>query len=248
MSLQNLQLEFADAIYSGNLQMESVLPVQNLHIYQNNVLTHLIQTLQNTYPLIEKLVGEDFFRICAKEYIKQYPSRSGNLNEYGEYFSDFLVKYEPVKELVYLTEVANFEWTCHILLTAASANRVDVNLLKKIAPEQYEQIHFTLHPASKIIKFYYPILRIIELCQSDIDDNIDLGEDGVNLLIIRRDLDIALIQLPSSDFTFLSSLADNMSLAAALDATLLVDPSFTLDNKLAEWVQERIITDFSSNH
>lgn len=131
MSLQNLQLEFADAIYSGNLQMESVLPVQNLHIYQNNVLTHLIQTLQNTYPLIEKLVGEDFFRICAKEYIKQYPSRSGNLNEYGEYFSDFLVKYEPVKELVYLTEVANFEWTCHILLTAASANRVDVNLLKK---------------------------------------------------------------------------------------------------------------------
>lgn len=91
-------------------------------------------------------------------------------------------------------------------------------------------------------------MRIIELCQSDIDDNIDLGEDGVNLLIIRRDLDIALIQLPSSDFTFLSSLADNMSLAAALDATLLVDPSFTLDNKLAEWVQERIITDFSSNH
>ena len=247
MSLQNLQLEFADAICSGHLQMESVLPVQNLRIYQNNVFSHLMQALQNTYPLIEKLVGADFFRICAKEYIKQYPSRSGNLNEYGEYFSDFLIKYEAVKELVYLSEVANFEWTCHVLLTTAPANLLNINLLKNLTPDQYAQINFTLHPASKIIKFYYPILRIIDLCQNDIDGNIDLGENGVNLLIIRRDLDITLIQLPLSDFTLLSSLADNMSLAAALDATLLVDPSFTLDNKLAQWVQERIITDCSLN-
>lgn len=244
MSLQNLQLEFAEAVCSGNLQIETVLPIQNLRIYQNNILKHLLKALQTTYPLIVKLVGEDFFQICAKEYIKQYPSRSGDLNDYGEYFSDFLVKYDPVKDLIYLAEVAQFEWICHLLLTAAQPPALDIDVLNKISPENYEQIRFVLHPASKIVKFYHPILRIIELCQKDIgDDVVELGDEGVNLLMIRRDLDISLIPLSEGDYIFLTSLAEGQSVAAALETTLQADPTFELDNKLANWVKDKLIVD-----
>lgn len=243
MLLQNLQLEFADAIVADEQDIDFILPVKNMRIYQNNVISTLTKALHNTYPLIVKLIGDDFFRLTAKEYIKRYPSRSGNLNDYGQYFSDFLVEYEPVKELIYLADVAQFEWTCHTLLSASTHSPFDATLLKNIAPEQYEHIHFYLHPASRVMKFYYPLLRIIDLCKGEINDTIDLGEEGVNILIIRLHEDISLIPLSESDYTFLSALQDNVSLAAALEATINIDPTFQLDEKLTAWIQDQTIVD-----
>ena len=243
MHLQNLQLEFAESLFANAPQLDCILPAQNIRLYQQNVMIHLIQALRTTYPLILRLVGDDFFQLTARAYIKQYPSRSGDVNEYGEYFSDFLAEYQPVKELIYLAEVAQFEWTCHLLLSASSHAPMDLDILKKLQPEQYEQIHFYLHPASKVMKFYYPILRIIELCAGNIDDTIDLSEEGVNLLIIRRDLDISLVPLAVGEFTFLAALQENKSLAEALTSAIEVDATFVLDEKLSGWIQDQAIVD-----
>lgn len=243
MSLQSLQLEFAEAINSGELHMESILPVQNMQIYQNNILINLLQTLHQTYPLVEKLVGKDFFHVAAKEYIRRYPSRSGNLYEYGEYFSDFLSEYGPVKELIYLAEVAQFEWLCHTLNIAGEHPGLDINILNRVAPEHYDQIYFVLHPACCIKKFYYPILRVVELCKSEIDEDLELGEEGIHLLIQRSDGELSFAALSPVDFAFLSSLAEGKSLAAALEEAHILDENFVLEKKLHEWVESRVIVD-----
>ena len=243
MQLQNLQLEFSEAIQSDDQSLDFILPPQNIRIYQYNVQAHLLQALRQTYPLVVKLVGDDFFRMTAKEYIKHYPSRSGDLHDYGQYFSDFLAEFQPVKDLIYLAEVAQLEWTCHALLIAGTHAPFDSALLNRVAPEHYDQIHFLLHPASYVKKFYYPLLRIIDLCKGDMDDTIDLGEGGVYLLMIRKELDINLISLSESEFTFLAALQENLSLAAALEAALQIDADFSLDKKLTEWIQEQIIVD-----
>lgn len=119
MSLQNLQAELAEAILANDPATTIVLPVEHLRIYQNNIESNLVKTLKNTYPLITKLLGDDFFQTTACHYIAYYPSRSGNLHDYGEYFSDFLAEHPPVKHLCYLAEVALFEWSCHTLFVAA---------------------------------------------------------------------------------------------------------------------------------
>lgn len=245
MLLQNLQLEFADALLTDEQHLDFILPSQNIRIYQNNVQANLLQALRSAYPLVVKLVGDDFFRVTAKEYIKRYPSRSGDLNEYGQYFSDFLAEYQPVKDLIYLADVAQFEWACHLLLFAGTHAPLNIDALKNLSPENYDLIHFVLHPASRIMKFYYPILRIIDLCKGDIsDDTIDIGEGGVNLLLFRQTLDIRLIPLSDSEFTFLNALQDNQSVANALEATLLIDPNFALGEKLTEWVREQVVVDY----
>src|SRR5579871_3882424 len=130
MLLQNLLAEFTEALLSDN-QTESVFqPAHNISIYQNNYFSQLTQSLQKTYPLITQLVGEDFFKQTAREYINRYPSCSGNLHEYGEYFSDFLAEYQPVSDLIYLPEVATFEWTCHTLYFASDHAAFDIALLE----------------------------------------------------------------------------------------------------------------------
>jgi hypothetical protein len=243
MMLQNFQSEFAEYLLSDDEYASLIQPEPNLAIYRNNMLSTLVNALQDIYPLVTKLVGSDFFRVAAKEYIRRYPSRSSNLHDYGEYFSDFLAEYQPVKTLIYLPEVAKFEWLCHTLSFAADHALFDIKLLENINPDQYSKLHFILHPASHLMKFHYPILRIIDLCKGELDETIDLSEGGIHLLIIRRDMDISLMPLSLVDAIFLHALHESQSLSDALDAAILVDADFSLEEKLPKWIKDKTIVD-----
>lgn len=245
MTLQNLQAEFAESIFSDDPQVELLQPARHLIIYRNNISSNLIQALQHTYPLITQLVGVDFFRVAAKEYVERYPSRSGNLHDYGEYFKDFLAEYEPVKNLIYLVEVATFEWLCHSLTLAPDHALLNTALLESLSPDQYGELHFMLHPASHLYQFHFPILRIIELCQAHVenDEPLHLDTSLLNLLIIRRDLDIILAPLTAGEFTFLSALQQNKTLSLALEEAHRIDPHFKLDEKLPGWITDKTIVD-----
>lgn len=243
MLLQNMQAEFAEAIFSRS-ELTGVKPSANIIIHYNNVISSIRETLKEIYPMIIKLVGEPFFNLTVKEYMKRYPSRSSNLHEYGEFYNDFLSEYQPLKNLIYLSEVAKFEWACHTLFFAPEHAGFDINALKQVPSDQYEQLIFTLHPASKLIKFHYPILRIIDLCTNETNEPININDGGINLLIIRRDLDISLVALNYSEFTFLSALDEGRPLKDALDLAMLIDKNFNLDEKLPAWISDKTIVDF----
>ncbi|MBV9575679.1 MAG: putative DNA-binding domain-containing protein, partial [Gammaproteobacteria bacterium] len=157
MSLQNLQAELAEHILTNEPTTENIFPSQHLLIYQNNRLSHLLNALEQTYTLILKLVGEDFFRAAAKAYINFYPARSGNLQDYGEYFGDFLSDYAPAQSLFYLSEIANFEWICHTLYFAADHAPFNVEVLNSFSIDEYQQLRFVLNPACCLMSLSIPI-------------------------------------------------------------------------------------------
>lgn len=243
MLLQNMQDEFAKAILSED-KLSFISPDANLEIYKYNFLSNLTQTLRDTYPLICKIVGDEYFCFIAAEYIQHYPSRSGNLAEYGQYFADFINHYPALNDYVYLSEVARFEWICHNVSIASNAPVIDISLALFIKPDQYPHLYFTLHPASEIVAFRYPILDIIDLCKniSDVPVNIDKG--GVNLLIIRREFDIMLVTLSLADYYFLQALQSGESVSYALKQALDVNPEFNLEANLARWIEDKTLVDF----
>lgn len=242
MQLQNVQGEFAQAITEDS-GMQGVYPWENVCIYQNNIFSSLLHALQETYPMVLKLIGAPFFRRTAREYIERYPSRSPNLHDYGEYFSSFIAEQPSLKNLIYLAEVAQFEWYCHMLAVAPEHEGLDVAVIEKLTPDQYEHIQFILHPASKLMKCHFPMLRIIDLCQQQIEGTLNLDEGGVNLLIIRRNFEIRVMPLNAAEFTFLSALDNNCSLAQALNAALNTGVPFQLEVTLPAMIKSRTIVD-----
>ena len=69
-----------------------VSPPAALSIYVNNARVGFTQTLKRAYPAIERLVGEDYFLQCAREFQRLHPSRSGDLQHVGEGFCDYLLE------------------------------------------------------------------------------------------------------------------------------------------------------------
>src|SRR3990167_4273996 len=240
-ALESSQLELIDAILSDHYH-ETLYPTSHLCIYRNNILSGIIHALHDTYPLLVKLLGDDFFRQTAKDYYKHYPSRSGNLHEYGEYMSAFLANYQPVSHLPYLSEVAQFEWFCHTLFFAATPQASNMLSLTDISPDQYHKLHLVLHPVSQLMKCRSPLLQIIDLCNRELNETIDMHAGGVHVLIIRKELDISLMPLDENEFIFLSALIEHQSVAKALNLALQINPKFELDQKLPLWVENKIIS------
>src|SRR2546423_667622 len=81
-------------------------PVPPWDVYRRNVLANLRGALAATYPVVARLVGSAFFDEAARRYALACPSASGDLNDYGASFADFLERYEQARSLAYLPDVA----------------------------------------------------------------------------------------------------------------------------------------------
>jgi hypothetical protein len=243
MSLQNWQTEFVENLFSDEFSEHAIEPKSHMAIYRNNYFTNLTNTLKTTYPLVMQLVGIDFFQNLAREYIISYPSRSSNAHDYGEYFADFLTEYSHTSSILYLPEVARFEWICHYLCFAECHDALDIEAFKNIQPEQFGNLHLILHPASQLMNCQYPITHIIELCEKKRND-VDVRFDAVPLLIIRRELEIRYDALTKAEFTFLNSLTQQNTINDSLQHAYAVDPNFKLEEKLPEWVKNKTIIAF----
>lgn len=237
MQLQDLQAEFKDALFSEDNELECVIPSSHLQIYKDNIIVILAQSLKSYYPLIYKLIGDNAFNHLAREYIKHYPSRSSNLHDYGEYLSDFIQSLPYLDNYPYLPEVAKFEWACHTIYFAADAEQFHLD------HNNYLEMYGTLHPASRLISFNYPILDIIDLCQGQTEDNIDIHKGGVNLLIIRRDLDIKLAPLSQADHVFLTNIQANNTFEHAKAEAQVIDSNYDLNKKLTAFLENKTIID-----
>ena len=96
-SLLHLQARFSHKLMQrGGTEPGGLTRSKRFRVHRNNVFASLIGALRARYPVIERLVGEDFFEAAASHFIEAHPPRLPVLIEYGEGFGDFLERFEPV--------------------------------------------------------------------------------------------------------------------------------------------------------
>lgn len=252
-SLRELQFGFAEAIFgqeandfAQEVVVDGLSSGRRLAIYRNNVFGRLTETLQAVYPVVQRLVGEGFFKFAAAEYISHYPSQSGDLHHYGLEFAGFLANFPPAAELSYLPDVAHLEWACHEVFHEADHGPLPLKQLQAVPPERYGDLKFRLHPAAQLIASLFPIHRIWEVNQPGYsgDQTVDLAIGEVRLLVKRSGRVAELNVLTSGEWCFLSTLADGCSFGEACETAFAAEPSFDLESALRRRVADLTLVDF----
>lgn len=214
-------------------------------IYRNNYLGNLQDALAATYPVIEQIVGKDFFRMMARKYIDRYPSHSGNLHLYGAGLGDFVSSFEPASGLEYLADVAKLEWACHRAYFAPDSDAFDVARLARISIEQYEHLRLLIQPACQVVRSCYPVATIWQAHQPGMPDefHIDLDGGAENALVTRNEDVVQVNVLSDAEADWLTQIQAGIPLGAATAATLERHASFDLQSTLLTIVQQNIVID-----
>lgn len=250
LPLPELQQRFARALTGAQalslpIRGNGLSGEQRLQVYRNNMQSALIGALRGVYPVTERLVGEEFFTAAAFAYLKGNPSHSGNIQDYGGAFPQFLGGFEPAASLPYLGDVAALEW--RRLQTAVAPPHVpmDVAALAAVPAELQPELHFRHQPAARAFCSRFPVLTIWEYCQSATPEaGLDVDLPGECVLFARPALDVCMRRLTRGEYAFLHQLCRGQTFEAACLQALQAEPEFDVERKFAELVREEILTGF----
>ena len=222
---------------------DSTIAADRLAIYRGNALANARKALSGAYPVIERLVGAEFFEGLSREYLRRHPSRSGDLNEYGDAFASFLSDFPHVRELPYLPDVARLEWAAHRAHYAADVPPFDLARLAAIAPERQGELRFGFNPAVSMLASRFPIDRIWNVNQPDFEGEptVDLDAGPCRVMVVRPRFRVQVRALSTGAFVWIDAAARGGTLGRALEAALEVDAAFDLGDTLATLIADHAI-------
>jgi hypothetical protein len=240
LALRDLQAEFCRALLGPGDASAALIAAfkddpfaqERVAIYRNNVLASLTAVLRDTFPVICRLVDERFFAYAAHEFVRAHPPSRPALSEYGAAFPDFIERFPPCRELVYLADVARLEWLINVVATAPDEPALSLDALSSVAPENAAELRFRL--SSAYFESPWPVDRIWQANQPDAaDEAIDLNAGGARIEVFRRDGAVAFRPIDPAIFGFRKALAEGAILGEALEQALAVE-NFVLAGALAE--------------
>src|SRR5229473_8390591 len=92
-----------------------------LGIYRNAYRIRLIEALDDTYPVLHAVLGDEVFVALGEKFVAAHPSVHRSIRWYGGELSEFLKQCRPYAEQPILSEFALLEWTLAEVFDAADA-------------------------------------------------------------------------------------------------------------------------------
>ena len=225
-SLRELQSGVMRALLDGEpdgavplIAARGMAPKHRLDVYAGNARTNFIESLMSSYPAVRRLVGEDYFRQCARGFHTRHPSLSGDLQPAGTRFAQYLSELHGDDEFRYLSEVARLEWLVQESLLAADHGPLDLAKLQRVKPRDYDDLRFCLHPSARLFASKYPCVGIWEAnVGSDAEpEPIDLGDGPDRALLVRNRGQLNCHRLSFGEQRFLQSVQAGERFAAAVE-------------------------------
>jgi hypothetical protein len=247
-SLRDLQRQFVGALFDELPAPRAAQTAAGLGIYRNNLQEGFLKALALEFPVIQRLVGEDYFRQLARDFLHAHPSQSGNLHAIGAPLPNYLRSCFSGTEYAYLPDVAALEWAYEQAAIAADAAVFDGRSLASVSPDSYGELRFNLHPACYLVSSVYPILRIWQVNQVEADTGltVDLSTGPDHVVTRRTDRTVELVRMPHGDFRLLECFARNATLGEAVSMPQQIDPAFDLGDALRRLIALGMITELQT--
>jgi hypothetical protein len=235
--LHDLQRSFRSAVLSagdGALAGRVAAPhgpiAARVDVYRTTVQTGLIDVLAAAFPVVQRIVGADYFAGLARAFVTAAPPRAPQLSAYGGGLAAFIAGCADDHRLPYLADVARLEWARGESYFAADAALLDPATL--IAGDVGE-LHLALHPAARLVRADFPIMTIWTANQVENTDvpRIDMAA-GEAALASRPGMTVVTRRISPGDAALIEALGTGASLGAAAATAFACETDFDLRTAL----------------
>lgn len=195
MQLRKLQYEMQRHLLgqSGGIISEIVdappLPAADrLAIYRNAYQVRLIDALDDTYPILHALLGDEMFVAMGEAFVAAQPSVHRSIRWYGRELADFLAHSPPYEEQPILAEVALLEWTLAEVFDAEDAEPKSRAALSAVAPSAWADLGIEFHPSLRRLDLEWNSVAVWKALSADATPPPPERAAPVPWLLWRQDL------------------------------------------------------------
>lgn len=233
-ALKSVQLEMLHWLQHGDPLIkksvtgtEKVTLETRLDIYANAYRFRLIEALEDTFPALHTLLGdEDFFNLGIA-YLNAWPSKHFSLRYFGHQISHFLKVTDAYQEQPLLSEMAWFEWLLREAFDASDDAVLGMEDLQQINPESWPELKFIFHSSVHRVDLCF---NIPQLWQA-----IDKEQPPIEM--VEEDYPVAWVIWRKNLRTFYRSM--DVDEAWAMDAMLSGSDFSDICSGVCEWVDEQ---------
>ena len=187
-----------------------------LAVYRNTALKGRIDALEANFPCVVQMVGEDWFRAAAREFVEAQPDQDAALVRYGAGFAEWLGRFGPAQEMPYLSPCARLDraWTeAHLAPDAEPLSPRETAALglrlTGVAPG--------LHPSARLFWFDWsaPSLWLAHRYPPDTPSEFAWRPAAEGLLIHRPHAEVRAERLSRPEWLFLNACRKGAPLGVA---------------------------------
>lgn len=209
-------------------------------VYRNNVAASLTQALATRFPVIRRLVGEEFFTPLARLYAEADRPRGPVLAEWGEGFAAFLAAFPPLAGYPYLPDVARIEFARGRAFHAPDTAPVDPAALAAADPVR---VRLVLNPSVHLLRLAHPAVSIWSRNQPGGEGLPPVKEPETALILRDASLGVPVRALRSGDAALVAAMLAGWKLAAAASSAQEAEEGYDPSPMLVALMRAGVITD-----
>jgi hypothetical protein len=206
-------------------------------VYRNNVTVGLIRALEANFPVVRKLLGEEYFAGFSRDFAQGHPPQSPLMFQFGADFPQALERAEDLAAYPYLADVARLEILWRESYHAADAGPLAADALAAIDPDSLFDCRLIAHPATRLVSSQFAIHSIFTVNRSDAEGHVPDSTQPQFVFLTRPHYDVAVHAITEDQFVFFRALVNSENLGDALDSAATIEPNFNLSGTLALMLQ-----------
>ncbi|OWQ88582.1 hypothetical protein CDN99_17195 [Roseateles aquatilis] len=216
-------------------------------VYRNTVLTGCVDALLALYPAVRRLVGDDWLKAVALDYVRTQAPTDGELHHYGASFPEALHVFLPDGEWPWLPEVARLDRLWSESHVAADAPVLTAGDVAGLDIEQLAHARLRVHPATRWRWCAdWPAFSLWLGAREAWPDPNPPHWNGQGALLTRPIGAVVVTDLADADCALLEACADGHAIATALTQTQLRYPASDLGAALGRLLTQGAFTAIST--
>ena len=203
--------------------------VERLGIYRNAYRVRLIEALEETYPVLHSVLGDEDFAALGGAFVAAQPSVHRSIRWYGGELAEFLARCPPYADQPIFAELALLEWTLAEVFDAADALARPRAAFSAIDPSAWSELRFEFHPSLRRLHLRWNTAAVWQaMSRDEAPPDPACAEHPVPWLLWRQNLQNYFRSLSAEE-------------AAALDSALRGDTFGEICAALRDWLPEEEI-------
>lgn len=178
-------------------------------IYRNAYRLRLTEALQDNYPVLQRLLGDDAFQSLAFSYIEQHPSRHPSIRWFGDQLAGFLMRNPELMPHPVLQDLVQMEWALRSAFDAADSRPLTIDIMAALNQADWPEMRFTLHPSACLLNLEWEVEALWRaLSQDENADTVAPPQRPHSLLVWRNVLETHWRSLDSHEASLLDAVAN----------------------------------------